>query len=104
MHRPSPPDTPLVGLNCEPDLRYSVVHERKPVCARATSGAIDASEVAASGTQFQHDVWAARRTIRAGTTISHSALPWRLGRPKAVRAVGMANGADPIGIVVPVTA
>lgn len=74
---------------------------RKPVCARATSGAIDASEVAASGTQFQHDVWAARRTIRAGTTISPSALAWRLGRPKAVRAVGMANGADPIGIAVP---
>lgn len=64
-------------------------------------GAIDGIEVATAGTPFQRDVWAALRTIRAGTTMSYSALASRVGRPKAVRAVGSANGSNPISIVVP---
>ncbi len=63
--------------------------------------AIDALPVAAIGTMFQRAVWAGLRGIPAGQTISYGALAARLGSPAAVRAVGMANGANPISIVVP---
>ena len=63
--------------------------------------AIDAIETAMGGTDFQRLVWAALREIPAGTTESYGALAVRIGAPKAVRAVGLANGANPIGIVVP---
>jgi len=63
--------------------------------------AIDSVAVATAGTEFQREVWTALRTIRAGTTTSYGALACRLGRPKSMRAVGLANGANPIGIIVP---
>jgi methylated-DNA-[protein]-cysteine S-methyltransferase len=63
--------------------------------------AIDGLPVAAEGTEFQRAVWAALRTIRHGVTISYGELARRIGRPAAVRAVGLANGANPVGIVVP---
>ncbi|HLN08915.1 MAG TPA: methylated-DNA--[protein]-cysteine S-methyltransferase [Xanthobacteraceae bacterium] len=53
------------------------------------------------GTPFQCAVWSALRTIEPGRTISYGALAARIGAPAAVRAVGLANGANPIGIVVP---
>jgi methylated-DNA-[protein]-cysteine S-methyltransferase len=53
------------------------------------------------GTPFQREVWAALRSIPAGATLSYAGLAARIGRPRAVRAVGLANGANPIGIVVP---
>lgn len=61
----------------------------------------DKLEIATSGTDFQRQVWAALRDIPAGQTISYLELATRIGRPKAVRAVGLANGANPISIVVP---
>jgi methylated-DNA-[protein]-cysteine S-methyltransferase len=67
-------------------------------------GAIDAIErvrTATGGTAFQRAVWAALRTIPAGTTSSYGTLAARIGRPAARRAVGLANGANPIAIVVP---
>ncbi|AKQ67515.1 Methylated-DNA--protein-cysteine methyltransferase [Myxococcus hansupus] len=63
--------------------------------------AIDDLPVATAGTDFQREVWRALRDIPAGATTSYSKLAERIGRPKAVRAVGMANGANPIGVVVP---
>ena len=63
--------------------------------------AIDALIVATGGTPFQRSVWAALRDIPAGRTISYGALATQIGRAKAVRAVGLANGSNPIGIVVP---
>jgi methylated-DNA-[protein]-cysteine S-methyltransferase len=63
--------------------------------------AIDAIPVKAAGTPFQREVWAALRTIPAGATMSYGALARQIGRPAAVRAVGLANGANPIGVVVP---
>jgi methylated-DNA-[protein]-cysteine S-methyltransferase len=63
--------------------------------------AIESLSVATAGTAFQESVWQALRSIPAGQTISYSELARRLGRPAAVRAVGLANGANPIGIVVP---
>jgi len=53
------------------------------------------------GTDFQQSVWAALRTIPFGQTTSYGALAKRLGRPKASRAVGAANGANKLPIVVP---
>ena len=46
-------------------------------------------------------MWQALRAIPAGTTLSYGALAARLGRPSASRAVGLANGSNPIAIVVP---
>lgn len=62
---------------------------------------IDAIPCATGGTPFQKSVWAALRTIPAGRTESYSGLAARIGRPSAIRAVGLANGANPIGLVVP---
>src|SRR6478672_13145045 len=62
---------------------------------------LDGLPVAAEGTPFQQSVWKALRKIRCGTTMSYGALARRIGRPSAVRAVGLANGQNPISIVVP---
>jgi methylated-DNA-[protein]-cysteine S-methyltransferase len=63
--------------------------------------AIDTLPVQTGGTPFQREVWRALRTIPCGTTISYAQLAEQIGRPKAVRAVGSANGANPIGVVLP---
>ena len=57
--------------------------------------------VATSGTDFQTSIWKALRKIKDGTTISYGELARRIGKPKAVRAAGLANGQNPISIVVP---
>jgi methylated-DNA-[protein]-cysteine S-methyltransferase len=53
------------------------------------------------GTDFQRRVWAALREIPYGQTISYGELARWVGNPKASRAVGLANGRNPIAIVVP---
>jgi methylated-DNA-[protein]-cysteine S-methyltransferase len=53
------------------------------------------------GTPFQRNVWAALADIPAGTTMSYGALAAQLGSPRAMRAVGHANGANPISVVIP---
>lgn len=53
------------------------------------------------GTAFQRQVWTALRDIPPGATSTYAALAARLGRPTATRAVGAANGANPIAILVP---
>lgn len=63
--------------------------------------AIDSLTVRPAGTPFQKEVWQALRQIPCGTTISYAQLAEHIGRPKAVRAVGLANGRNPIPIVVP---
>jgi methylated-DNA-[protein]-cysteine S-methyltransferase len=63
--------------------------------------ALDTICVAFTGTPFQKKVWNALRTIAGGTTLSYGALAKRIGAPNAVRAVGLANGSNPIGVVVP---
>jgi methylated-DNA-[protein]-cysteine S-methyltransferase len=62
---------------------------------------IDKLQVKTGGTKFQREVWAALREIPCGTTVSYGELAKRIGRPAAVRAVGLANGSNPIGVVVP---
>lgn len=57
--------------------------------------------LAPAGTPFQLQVWAALREIPYGTTISYGELARRVGDPRAARAVGLANGRNPIAIIVP---
>jgi methylated-DNA-[protein]-cysteine S-methyltransferase len=63
--------------------------------------AIDALPVELVGTPFQREVWLALREIPCGTTTSYGELAKRIGRPAAVRAVGLANGSNPVGVIVP---
>jgi methylated-DNA-[protein]-cysteine S-methyltransferase len=58
-------------------------------------------ELAPEGTEFQLRVWRELRAIPYGETISYGALATRVGNPKASRAVGLANGCNPIPIIVP---
>jgi methylated-DNA-[protein]-cysteine S-methyltransferase len=57
--------------------------------------------LAPRGTEFQRAVWDALRRIPYGETTTYSEIAQRIGRPAAVRAVGAANGANPIPIVIP---
>jgi methylated-DNA-[protein]-cysteine S-methyltransferase len=90
-------------------LRLELLPARDPhgltsAIARYFSGevrAIDNLPVKTAGTDFQRTVWHALRDIPCGKTISYGELARRIGRPEAVRAVGLANGANPIGVVVP---
>lgn len=63
--------------------------------------AIDQIAVETGGTEFQRAVWAALREIPCGATWSYGELARKIGRPAAVRAVGLANGSNPVAIVVP---
>jgi len=63
--------------------------------------AIDGMATATNGTPFQQRVWAALREIPAGTTVSYGTIASRIGQPTASRAVGLANGSNPIAIFVP---
>jgi len=79
-------------------------HGLTSALARYFSGdlhAIDEIPVKTGGTEFQRTVWRALRDIPCGATISYGELARRIGKPDAVRAVGTANGANPIGVVVP---
>ncbi|MEM7194727.1 MAG: methylated-DNA--[protein]-cysteine S-methyltransferase [Pseudomonadota bacterium] len=57
--------------------------------------------LAANGTPFQQAVWKELRRIAPGEAISYATLADRLGQPKAIRAVGSANGANPISLAIP---
>jgi methylated-DNA-[protein]-cysteine S-methyltransferase len=63
--------------------------------------ALDEITVDAEGTDFQKRVWAQLRKIRPGETRSYGEIARALGDPQAVRAVGAANGRNPISIIVP---
>jgi methylated-DNA-[protein]-cysteine S-methyltransferase len=62
---------------------------------------LDEIEVELNGTSFQRGVWMALRSVKAGTTLSYAQLADRIGTPAAVRAVGAANGANPVAVVLP---
>jgi methylated-DNA-[protein]-cysteine S-methyltransferase len=80
-----------------------------PARVREALGAYFAGEVdalkglpwKAAGTDFQLRVWRALCEIPVGETVSYGELARRIGRPSAVRAVGLANGANPIGLIAP---
>lgn len=58
-------------------------------------------ELAPAGTPFQRKVWEALLGIPFGATTTYAGIAHRIGRPKAVRAVAQAIGANPIGVVIP---
>lgn len=64
-------------------------------------GALDGVALRLGGTTFQQKVWEALRAIKWGETRSYGGLAKEIGRPSASRAVGLANGANPVAIVVP---
>ncbi|MSP43678.1 MAG: methylated-DNA--[protein]-cysteine S-methyltransferase [Alphaproteobacteria bacterium] len=63
--------------------------------------AIDTIHVKTAGTAFQQDAWSALRRIPPGKTASYGEQATRIGRPKAVRAVGAANGSNPVPVIIP---
>jgi methylated-DNA-[protein]-cysteine S-methyltransferase len=63
--------------------------------------ALDEIKVNPGGTAFQQTVWNALREIPAGTTQTYAQLAASIGRPSAPRAVGLANGQNPVSIVIP---
>jgi methylated-DNA-[protein]-cysteine S-methyltransferase len=58
-------------------------------------------QLAPRGTEFQRQVWRALTEIPYGKTVSYGELARRIGKPSAPRAVGLANGANPLPIIVP---
>jgi methylated-DNA-[protein]-cysteine S-methyltransferase len=58
-------------------------------------------KLASGGTPFQQRVWSALQEIPYGTTTTYGRLAEQLGDPKSVRAVGLANGRNPIAIIIP---
>ncbi|MGV0636040.1 methylated-DNA--[protein]-cysteine S-methyltransferase [Mycolicibacillus trivialis] len=58
-------------------------------------------EISLAGTEFQRRVWAALQTIPYGATVSYGQIAAQIGAPAASRAVGLANGHNPISIIVP---
>lgn len=63
--------------------------------------AFDGVAVRTAGTAFQEAVWAALRAIPAGQTRSYGQLATAIGRPRAVRAAGLANGRNPVAVLTP---
>lgn len=63
--------------------------------------ALDGLTVKTGGTDFQRTVWAALRAIPAGETRSYGQLAAAIGSPRAVRAAGLANGQNPVAVIVP---
>lgn len=87
----------------------ALVEGRADVRARAAvtayfdgdARALEGVPVRTAGTAFQESVWEALRAIPAGETRSYAQLAAAVGRPKAVRAAGMANGQNPVAVLTP---
>jgi methylated-DNA-[protein]-cysteine S-methyltransferase len=81
----------------------AVLRETREQLEQYFAGALRAFDLplAPRGTPFQQGVWHALRAIPYGETISYAELARRIGKPSAMRAVGAANGRNPLPIVVP---
>ena len=101
----------MLGLldRCYGRRRWTIEPSREqPYTAQALDryfagelAALDQIRTECGGTAFQQSVWRALRTIEPGITRSYGEIALSIGRPTASRAVGAANGANPIAIVVP---
>jgi methylated-DNA-[protein]-cysteine S-methyltransferase len=88
---------------------FATVHGRVPSPVRTAleryfdgdMAAFDCIEVAARGTAFQEQVWGALQKIPARRTVSYADIAHRIERPTATRAVGLANGQNPVPIMIP---
>lgn len=103
-------DPELLRLELQDRFPRAVVHEVGPelsatvdrvvACISDPGQAFDLP-LHLLGTPFQQQVWQALREISPGTTASYGDIAARIGKPKALRAVGSACGANPIAIIVP---
>ena len=93
-------------------LQYGAVelkHARAPAAMKAALSAYFKGDLdrlgevkwRVNGTPFQRKVWSALAKIPPGTTMSYGAMAAQLGSPRAMRAVGHANGANPLSVVIP---
>jgi methylated-DNA-[protein]-cysteine S-methyltransferase len=89
------------GFTLAPSLNPSGLSTRISRYFAGELSSIDTIPVETAGTAFQRHVWLALRDIPCGTTTSYGELARRIGRPAAVRAVGSANGDNPVAVVVP---
>lgn len=96
----APADLPPERIGAPDDATLPALREQ---LAAYFAGELRVFDVplAAGGTAFQQRVWAALRQVPYGTTCSYGELARAIGAPTAARAVGAANGRNPIGIVVP---
>jgi len=97
--------TPADAAKHDPSAEHSdkaVAHVAKQVKEYAAGKRRDFElDLAPKGTPFQHEVWDALVQIPYGATTSYGALAKKLGRVGGARAVGLANGSNPIGLIVP---
>src|SRR5215472_10277945 len=89
-------------------LGVAVTADSDPVLATAASqlgsyfrGELTCFDLPLEGTPFQRSVWTGLLAIPYGETISYGELAGRIGQPSASRAVGLANGRNPVAIIVP---
>ena len=101
----------MLGRITEPELGDGWVRVNRYAAIKEAAQQLDAYwagelldfdlPLAAKGTPFQQKVWSALRTIPYGTTATYGEIARKIGSPTASRAVGAANGRNPIAIVVP---
>ena len=89
------------GFQMEPSRNPNGLSDAIALYFSGELKAIDSLPVQAAGTPFQQQVWQALRGIPCGATVSYGQLARQIGRPNAVRAVGLTNGSNPVPIVVP---
>ena len=88
-------------------LEFCAAHDAGDLIARLDAffagdlATLDGVEIALVGTSFQRQVWTALRAVPAGATTSYGALARAIGAGTAVRAVGAANAANPVWLIVP---
>ena len=98
-----PTSTRVPPLDARPTGDHPVLDQAERELAEYFRGDRERFEVPLSprGTAFQHAVWDALSAVPFGETCAYGDLARRIGRPSAVRAVGAANGANPLSVVVP---
>lgn len=84
-----------------PDRPPAEIGDRLAAYFAGEVDVLDSIPVATGGTPFQREIWEALRAIPSGETTTYGRLAAQIGRPSACRAVGAANGANPVVIVVP---
>jgi methylated-DNA-[protein]-cysteine S-methyltransferase len=95
------PDADAFGPAVADDALLERVREQLEEYFEGSRTEFDLPLVDNAGTPFQRRVWAALLEIPYGETISYAELARRVGQPTAFRAVGLANGKNPISIIVP---
>ena len=92
------PTVPIVSASSSPILQEACRQLGEYFAGKLTDFSIPLSPV---GTPFMLCVWQELRNIPYGTTVSYKTIATAIGNPRAVRAVGMANGRNPIPIIIP---